>query len=163
MGFSPSITERIMKCVSTTRLAFMINGKAYGDLVPERRVYQGDPLSPFIMCSEVFSSILQDLQVCRKISGVQVARTVPIISHLFFADDSPLLAKADSREAVVILSAIRLYEQASGQMIDYEKYGIYFSPNTLPQVSTNISNILGIPRVSSHAKYLGLHSIIGGT
>lgn len=153
----------ILKCLSTVNFSFMLNGSAFGSLEPQRGIRQGDPLSPylFIICSEVFSSVLQDLQVCKKINGISVARGAPTISHLFFADDTLLLGHATVEEAVHLKHAITLYEKVSGQLVNYDKSGIVFSPNAQPATVASILQIFGMKQVTTHGKYLGLPSVAG--
>lgn len=85
MNFPEHLVFLIMKCISTAHFSFMLNGSSFGSLEPQRGIRQGDPLSSylFIMCSEVFSSLLQDLQVCGKISGVSVAHGA-LVFHTSF-------------------------------------------------------------------------------
>ncbi|KAK6154068.1 hypothetical protein DH2020_013707 [Rehmannia glutinosa] len=134
-----------------------------GSVIPQRGIRQGDPISPyiFIICVEVFSCILQDLQAAGKIHGIKINRHAPSISHLFFADDTLLFGHATVEEAQHLKFAIDLFEKASGQRLNHDKSGVLFSPNTDPALASQIANILGIPIVESHGKYLGLPSIIG--
>ncbi|XP_021770438.1 uncharacterized protein LOC110734577 [Chenopodium quinoa] len=71
--------------------------------------------------------------------GARICRGAPRISHLFFADDSILFAKAKTIECSVIANIISKYERASGQKI----------------------NTLGVREVNRNGKYLGLPTIIG--
>jgi hypothetical protein len=50
----------------------------------------------------------------RSMHGIQIARQAPKISHLFFADDSLLFARANIAEAEVILNVLAEYQIASG-------------------------------------------------
>jgi hypothetical protein len=45
-----------------------------------------------------------------------VARNAPKITHLFFADDSLLFARANQKKAEVILNILQSYQNASGQL-----------------------------------------------
>lgn len=48
------------------------------------------------------------------------------------------------------------YEKASGQLINYDKSALSFSPNTTPLIIDTIKVILTIPLVQQHEIYLGL-------
>ncbi|KAK6162202.1 hypothetical protein DH2020_002043 [Rehmannia glutinosa] len=163
MGFPASFIGLIRLCLSTPSFSFLLNGSQFGRVLPKRGIRQADPISPyiFIICAEVFSSILQDLQEVGKIHGVKINKHAPSVSHLFFVDDTLLYGHASIEEAKQIKFAITLFEQASGQRINFEKSGVLFSPNMDQSTAQQIAHILGIPIVASHGKYLGLPSVIG--
>lgn len=162
-GF-PDYTIRLVRlCISSVSFSFLLNGRVTGTLIPQRGLRQGDPLSPylFIICSDVFSCILQDLLCCQKIHRIKITKAAPCISHLFFTDDTLLFGHATVDEAKYLQYALQLYERASGQRINLDKSGIVFSPNTKPDIIHSITNLLGIPQVVSHDKYLGLPTVVG--
>lgn len=152
-----------MLSISSSNLSFMLNGCELGNLTPQRGIRQDCPLSPylFIICSEIFLSILQELQTCGKLQGFKIACTAPCITHMFFADDTLLLGRATLEEASQFRFAIDLYERVSGQKINYDKSGILFSPNTATATRASIYQILNMNEDDSHGKYLGLPTVIG--
>ncbi|KAK6146355.1 hypothetical protein DH2020_020224 [Rehmannia glutinosa] len=113
LGFSEHFVSLIRTCITTPSFSFLLNGSQVGSLKPNRGIRQGDPLSPYlsIICYEVFSLILQDLQAVGKIHGIAINRFAPIISHLFFADDTLLFGHATVEEASNLRFAIKLYEE----------------------------------------------------
>ncbi|GAA0176088.1 hypothetical protein LIER_29144 [Lithospermum erythrorhizon] len=54
-----------------------------------------------------------------------------------------------------------IYEAISGQSINYQKTTVWFSPNTNEALKVEVLSILGVAKVTSHNKYLGLPSSIG--
>ena len=54
-----------------------------------------------------------------------------------------------------------MYEAASGQKINIDKFLFFFSVNTSKEKKNETLNILGPMQDSRHSKYLGLPSIIG--
>ncbi|XP_019188791.1 PREDICTED: uncharacterized protein LOC109183030 [Ipomoea nil] len=64
-----------------------------------------------------------DSQAKGLIHGCRVARGVPPISHLFFADDSLLFFKANLQETMEVKKCLGVYETFSGQAADdFGKY-----------------------------------------
>lgn len=97
----------------------------------------------------------------RLLRGIQVARGVPTISHMFFADDSYIFCKAISEDAIQVIKLLQTFEKASGQKINKEKSSIFFSRNTATEVRQDICNILGFAEATENAAYLGLPNILG--
>lgn len=64
-----------------------------------------------------------------EIEGLRVAHDSPAISHLFFTDDSLLFAKALVSIAGVWKRVLNHYENASGQVINYQKLSLCVSSN----------------------------------
>ena len=85
----------------------------------------------------------------------------PLLSRLFFADDSILFAKAIVSECSVVANIISLYEGASGQRVIYDKRTISFSKGVHQDVRVQIMGMLGDQEVDRHSRYLGLPTIIG--
>lgn len=108
-------------------------GKKFGSINPECGLRQGDPLSPylFILCAEGLSASLQLKENQGAIHGCRIARRAPIISHLFFADDSYLVFRAEVMEASTIKRCLKDYEDASGQMVNFQK-SVIFSAQIQP-------------------------------
>jgi hypothetical protein len=100
-----------------------VNGLPNRSFKPERGIRQGDTLSPyvFILCANVLSSLIHKGARNKEIHGIQVARNAPKITHLFFADDSLLFARANQKKAEVILNILQSYQNASGQLVSLEK------------------------------------------
>nr|XP_023924674.1 uncharacterized protein LOC112036081 [Quercus suber] len=133
LGFPGHWIRLVMACVSSPSFSILINGKPFGNITPSRGLRQGDPLSPylFLLCAEVFTSLLAKAELEGMIHGVAICRGAPMISHLLFADDSWLFCKASQKEVQVINELLQTYADASGQMINMEKSLVFFSNNTL--------------------------------
>lgn len=52
-----------------------------------------------------------------------------------------------------------MYEADTGQLINYQKYEIFFNSNTPRHVKTQISSLLGVSEIIGRGKYWGLPSI----
>ena len=90
LGFDEAWIELVMVCITSVEYKVIQDGCEVGPIVPGRGLRQGDPISPylFIMCVEGLSSLLRKYELRGLIHGCKVARNAPMISHLFFADDS---------------------------------------------------------------------------
>ena len=82
--------DRVMSCVFTPSFSVRINGKTYENITPSRGIFQGDPLSPylFLVCAEGFTSLLDRVEIERRLHGVALCRSAPSITNLLFAYDS---------------------------------------------------------------------------
>ena len=100
LGFNERWISLIMQCITTVTYSVLINGEAHGCIVPSRGLRQGDPLSPylFLICADGFSSLINDAVRNNLLNGVSICRGSPMITHLFFADDSLLFCKASIQE-----------------------------------------------------------------
>lgn len=131
MGFPPSLVTTIMNCISSVSYQVLIKGRPNRVFCPERGLRQGDPLSPylFILCTNVLSGMLKKEANHNKLHGIQVARNAPKVTHLLFADDSLLFARANSSEAVTILKVLQASQDSSGQMVNLDKSEMSYSRN----------------------------------
>jgi hypothetical protein len=150
-------------CITSPSFSILINGNPFGLFCPKRSLRQGDPLSPFlfILGTEVISRLLIRLESQDLLKGIKIAKNHSLISHLLFADDLILFAKATSSEANILKSVLDCCCSWSGQAINVSKSSINFSKNTTPAAIANISNILPYKRILNSSKYLGPHIFIG--
>ena len=163
LGFCSKWVSLIMHCISSVSFSVLINGAAYGNIIPSRRLRQGDPFSPslFLLCAEGLSAILHEAVRNHFLSGISISRNCSKITHLFFADDSILFCKANPEGCQKLVQIFRCYEDASGQKINTDKSSVFFSLNTHQDTKDGIFAILGPMHDSRHSKYLGLSSFIG--
>ena len=152
----------IMLCISTVQYNMLRNGKEVGPIIPSRGLRQGDSLSPylFILCAEGLSSLICVHEKAGLIHGVKVARGAPIVSHLFFTNDSFLFFRANQQEAYLIKSILASYSRASGQKVNFSKSSISFSSNVLTDVVSHVCGVLDVNVTSDYGAYLGLPSCI---
>ncbi|CAL2228927.1 unnamed protein product [Prunus armeniaca] len=161
LGFTDRWVELIMDCISTVTYSVQVRGVASGMIVPSRGLCQGDPLSPylFLICAEGLFALLSNALKIKRISGISVAQGAPTISHLFFADHSLFFCNAHLADCAYLLQILSMYERASGQKINFDKSAVCFSPNTDPVMKQLIADMLGVPIVTCHERYLGLHTL----
>ena len=121
-----------MKFVRTVKYHVRVNGDLTDEIVPERGLRQGDPLSPylFLICAEALSCLLNSDEERGETVGIRVCQGAPSINHLLFADDSLLLFKIENGSAEHLQNILSWYEDCSGQTINKDKSAIMLSRNT---------------------------------
>jgi hypothetical protein len=60
-----------------------------------------------------------------------VVESAPAVNHLLFSEDSLLFVKASTEGAKEVAHVLDTYCQASGQRINFDKSGVYFSKGCL--------------------------------
>ena len=152
-----NLVNLIMSCVSFVSTSILFNGGIAEPIFPSRGIRQGDPLSPylFILCMEVLGHIIEDK--CSEKSWVPVksSQSGMAFSHLFFADDLVLFAKADHVNCSTIRDVLDDFCTRSGQSISESKSRVYFSPNVDVDTRESLCDILGFKSTPNLGKYLG--------
>lgn len=162
-GFHRGWIDKIMNLVCSVTYTFLHDGEQFGDVVPRRGLRQGDPISPYlyILCDVGLSSIIRRNEDAGLLHGCKVAKDAPVISHLLFADDCYFFFKDVKSEATVMKNILNRYEEISGQVVNYNKSMVTFSPNTTTQSREEVCNQLGVQEQERPGKYLGLPMHIG--
>jgi hypothetical protein len=140
-----------------------LNGKVTSEVVPERGLRQGDPISPylFLICGEAFSSLLNSAEQEGNLEGIKVCEDALSFNHLLFVDDLLILLKVTDESAQDLQHVLELYEVCSGQTINVEKSSIMFSKNTRNQAKRAMMHRLGLTMEGRNEKYLGLPVYVG--
>ncbi|XP_074299610.1 uncharacterized protein LOC141630747 [Silene latifolia] len=127
-------------------------------LKPKCGLRQGDPLSPylFILCMEVLSRSIEQVQETGLIHGLKLCRGVDQLTHLFFADDSVFFFHDKGETATHLMKLIKEYCEVSGQRLNLEKSGIVFSPNTTLARMRKVMRSVKIHKNKGIGKYLGI-------
>ena len=116
LGFPGAWIDQVMTCVSSSSFSVLINGKAYGNIIPTKGLCQWDLLSPylFLLCAERFTSLLARVEEEGRLHGISICWRAPTISHLLFADNSLLFCQANQEEVRCISDTLLLYAASSG-------------------------------------------------
>lgn len=147
-GFPASWIHLINQCISTVSYRILINGAASKPFIPQCGLRQGDPLSPylFLFCMDIFSRMTSLAVDLRRFQGIKLRRQGPMISHLFFADDSLFFFKATESACTALKSMIDRFCSISGQILNLHKSFIKFSPNTPISQSDPSHGFEALPR-----------------
>lgn len=79
------------------------------------------------------------------------------LSHIyFFANDSLLFFKVSHEECKRVCEVLRVYEEASSQKINLDKFEYMISRNISDNTGSEINKILGVKKVKSFGNYLGM-------
>ena len=83
------------------------------------------------------------------------------ISHLLFADDNFIFLEAKKEECKALKEVLDLYEAASGQMVNLEKFEACFGKDVEVSRKGYLADFLKIKVVECYEKYLGLPTFVG--
>ena len=87
---------------------------------------------------------------------MKASRSGPAFSHLMFADDLVLFAKANLLNCSTIKDVLDEFCDMPGQTISEAKSKDYFSPNMDQDTRESLSDILGFTSTPNLGKYLGI-------
>jgi len=92
LGFHRLWVEMVMRLVTTVSFSLLFNGDRLDTFVPSREICQGDPISPYLylLAADGFLSLLKSRIQSSSLSGIKVAASASMVSHLLFADDNLL-------------------------------------------------------------------------
>lgn len=142
---------------------FLVRSASGGKQVTLTNHRQGDPISPYlyILCAEGLSAMIRRNESVGLIHGCTIARGAPTISHLLFADDCYFFFRAVETEANVMKRILNRYEEMSGQVVNFNKSTVVFSPNTTEENRTKVCSQLGVCAVNNPGNYLGMPMMVG--
>jgi hypothetical protein len=163
LGYHRLWVRMVMRLVSTVSFRVLFNGGKLRQFTPSWGVRQGDPISPylFLLATEGLSCLLKNHSLSSELHGLKVALSAPAVRHLFFADDSLLLLKADMEIAGRIQTILDKYCLASGQRINRDKSSIFFSKKCPSATKEGIKAALDIQNETLDKKYLGMPTDVG--
>ena len=147
----------IMSCISGSSISVLFNGGQLDPFLPSRGIRQGDLLSHylFILCMEVLGFLIVDQCSSHLWDPIKSSQSGPSFSHLFFADDLVLFAKADLKNCQSIHDTLDTFCELSGQKVNMTKSKVFFSPNVGQENRDSFCDTLGFRSTPNLRKYLG--------
>lgn len=133
----------IMACTTTVSMNVLWNGEVTDDFAPTRGIRQGDPISPqiFVLCIDRLSHGIRKAVNDGDWKPVQLSRNGTPLTHLFFADDLLLLAKASTIQVKVLSSVLDSFRYSSGAKVNDTKTQVFFSKNVSHKEANNIGTL----------------------
>ncbi|KAL6521130.1 hypothetical protein OROGR_017699 [Orobanche gracilis] len=115
-NFPEPCIRLIMFCVMASRLSLLWNGERLPSFAAKRGLRQGDPLSPylFVLCMERLSAAITTEVLAGRWNPVHNVRNGPGLTHLLFADDVLLFAKAKKDQVRILKEVLEKFCLASG-------------------------------------------------
>ena len=93
---------------------------------------------------------------------IKASKNRSSFSHLFFADNFMLFARANSQNCVAIVEVLDNFCKLAGQKVNLAKSRILFSPNVSKRCKRSICRKLGINATQNLGRYLGFPLIYQG-
>ncbi|KAI0496459.1 hypothetical protein KFK09_022776 [Dendrobium nobile] len=152
--FLGKLIQLIMQCVSYPKFSIVINGKRTKWINAQCVFRQGCPLSPslFILCFDLLSKALygNNDQL-----GMRIATNVEKITHLLFADDVLVVAKAYSKNVRTLKKILKNYCGWTGQAINSQKSMVLYGKKVTKKRRRKLNKIMGFKEVKE-LNYLGI-------
>jgi mannosylglycoprotein endo-beta-mannosidase len=156
MGFGTHWRKLIFECLSTSKLAILINDSPNREFSMERGLRQGDPLSPFL-----FDIAVQGLTILFNrasdsgyFKGLQ---TFPghYITHLQYADDTLIFLSNDYSSLLHAKRILHWFEIISGLKVNFYKSSL-IGINVDNEYTSGLANAIFYRSDTFPIKYLGL-------
>ena len=150
--------QLVMSLISIVSYQILFNGGKLDPIIPSRGLRQGDPLSPylFILCMEYLHFLIHDKCQRKLWDPIKSRKYGLAFSHLFYADDIILFAKANSKNCRTILQTLQDFAEVSDLKINFQKSKVYFSKNVDNRTRDLLSSELQISHRRDLDKYLGM-------
>ena len=163
-GFPANIINLIMSCISSTSTVVLFNGNKLDSFQPIRGIKQRDPISPyiFLLCIEFLGAQINSMCENKRWDTIKASKNGPSFSHVFFANDFMLFAKANTKNSEAIVEVLDNFCTLAGQKVNLAKSRVLFSPNIARRCKRSICSKLEINAIQNLGRYLGFPLIYKG-
>ena len=103
---------------------------------------------------EVLGTLIMEKCNSKLWNPVKVSQGGLAFSHIFFANDLVLFAKADWKNCLAVKDVLDAFCSLSGQKVSQDKSRVYFSPNVALDERANLCAVLGFRSTPTLGKYL---------
>lgn len=170
MGFQYNFANLIYELISSSSFFLLINGPPYGFFDSKGGLRQGDPSSPYLfsIAMEYLSILLYLEYLNGNLTPVYLVE--PQVTHLLYANDILIMAKATKDGAQAINRSMQMMQINAGLVMNENKSSMFFSKGTKDrQVINEIINVknenlpiihLGIPFLHNKLKAIDYGPLI---
>ncbi|MCH84332.1 RNA-directed DNA polymerase (Reverse transcriptase), partial [Trifolium medium] len=161
--FPTRIISLIMFGIKASSNTILWNGSKTEPFSPMRGLRQGDPLSPylFVLCMERLGTMISSSVSNGSWKPMQITKDGTKLSHLFFADDVLLFAKANVSQARVVNNVLERFCALSGLKISLDKSKFCTSTGVCRRLRDTIAATTQIHATDRFDKYLGFKMFYG--
>lgn len=119
------------------------NGIPTAKFRPIRGIRRGCPLSPylFILYMEWLGHSIRSALSKGSWKPINLSRSGPLLSHLFFADDVVIFCRADEQHGKILKEILNDFCELSGHKVNLRKTNILFSKSVEKSLADRLSNI----------------------
>ncbi|KAK2393020.1 hypothetical protein QL285_055002 [Trifolium repens] len=122
-GFDGKWRSWIKACVFAGSLSVLVNGSPTEQIDICKGLKQGDPLAPFlfVLVAEGFGALMKKAVDIGFFKGIQFSDSGINISHLQYADDTPLVGEACVENLWTMKAILKWFELISGLKVNFFK------------------------------------------
>uniref|UniRef100_A0A803Q8V3 Reverse transcriptase n=1 Tax=Cannabis sativa TaxID=3483 RepID=A0A803Q8V3_CANSA len=149
------------KCNNLIRTLTLDDGSTVTDQTSIMKNFMEFYSNLFTSQVEGLSAAIRLKETSKDYSEIPIYRDAHAISHILFVDDNLLFTKINSRVYFVIMDILNMYHRATGQLVNFTKLAILFSPNTTLREKDLFFSHLDLGNVNFASRYLGVPQYSG--